>query len=726
MFTFLTKLTTLRSRWVLGAGILICVIAAGYGATVQSSLSSGGYEAPGGEAAAASEVIARDFQAGEPNLVILVETPGGPDETRTAEVGQRLTGVMNEQAGTLGAASYWSLGAVPGLRAEDNSSALILVALDGDEDQVNTTVKTLMEQYGDEYDGLSIEFGGQGVAYLELNEQSATDLLVAETIATPILLLLLIFVFRGVIAALMPLIVGLVSVVVTMAVLRILTLMTDVSVFAFNLTTALGLGLGIDFSLFILTRYREEVAKGAERAVALATTLRTAGRTVVFSALTTALSLLGLLFIPMYFLRSFAYAGIAVVLVACATSLILLPAVLMLLGDRIDKWSFRRRPVRTERELSQGAWHRTATWVMRRPIPVITVVTALLLVLASPVLGLRLSLADARELPASASAHQVQAAIDGNYSANEMEPMLIVVPEVGGVDSGAITEYAFEVSQLDNVTRVDALSGSFQDGEQIAPELAASARFEGNSSTWLSVVTSVEPYGQEGQVLVEQVRGLDSPWPVLVGGNAASFYDTIDVLGERIPWALAAIVLATLVLLFLLTGSILIPIKALILNILSLSATFGAMVWVFQDGNLNLALGGFEVTGAIVATIPVLMFCVAFGLSMDYEVFIISRIKEEYDNTGSLLGSVANGLQRTGGLITAAALLMSIVMISFVFSQVTFMKLLGLGLALAILLDATVIRSLMVPALMRLMGKYNWWAPAPLKKFHERVGIREG
>lgn len=725
MFKFLVRVSTRRPLGLLSIGVLIIVIAGIYGATVRSSLSAGGYEAPGGEAAEASTVVADEFRAGEPNLVILVETPEGPDNAATAEAGQKLTADMSSESGILGAASYWSLGGAPALKAEDDRSALVLVAVEGDEDQVNTTVKAIREKYGDTYNDLSIKYGGQGMAYLELNEQSAKDLLIAESIATPILLLLLIFVFRGVIAALMPLIVGFVSVAATMAILRALTIVTNVSVFSLNLTTALGLGLGIDFSLFILTRYREEYAKGSDRSTAIATTMRTAGKTVVFSALTTALSLLGLLFIPMYFLRSFAYAGVAVVLVACAAALVLLPALLMLLGDRIDKWSFQHRPIISEDDLDKGLWYRVATWVMRKPVPVVTVVTVVLVVLASPVLGLRLSLADARELPVSASAHQVQSAIKSDYSAHEMEPMFVVAPDISGDDSDAITRYATELSKLSNVVRVDALTGSFQNGTQISPPVAASARFEAESSTWLSVVTSVEPYGKEGQKLVEEVRDLSGPWPVLVGGTAASFYDTIHVLEHKIPWALGSIVLAMFVLLFLLTGSVLIPLKALVLNILSLSATFGSMVWVFQQGNLKELLGGFEVTGSIVATIPILMFCAAFGLSMDYEVFIMSRIKEEYDRTGDLHASVANGLQRTGSLISAAALLMSIVMISFIFSQVTFMKLLGLGLALAILLDATIIRSVMVPALMRLMGKFNWWAPRFMKTVHERVGIHE-
>ena len=725
MFTTLTHWATRRAPRVLLVSFLFCVVAGVIGSTVQSHLSSGGYEAPGGEAATASEILSDKFSAGEPNLVVLVDTPAGPDDPSTQQIGAELTARLAEHPGVSGAASYWSLAGAPALKATDDSSALILATVAGDEDDVNDVVQSIRDEFGDNFEGLDLTLGGQGPAYLELNEQSAHDLLIAEMLVTPLLLILLVIIFRGVIAALMPLLVGVISIAGAMLVLRGLTEVTDVSVFAMNLTTALGLGLGIDYSLFVLTRYREELVRGRSTTEAIGISLRTAGSTVLFSAATVALSLLGLLFVPMYFLSSFAYAGVAVVVIACLATLIVLPAALFLLGPRIDKWAFKRRPIDKPEDLPNGRWYRMAKWVMRYPLMVTTVLVAFLLVLGAPFLQVRLSLADARELPASAGAHQVQAALQDDYSAREMEPLLVVTTGSSTIDDASVSDYATAVSELDNVSRVDALTGSFTDGVQVAPASAISQRFAAEDATWFSIVPEVGPYGPEGQQLVSDVKAVPSDGDVLVGGNASSFGDTMDTLSERIPWAIGTIVLATFVLLFLLTGSVLIPLKALLLNVLSLSATFGAMVWVFQEGNLAELLGGFTVTGAIVATIPVLMFCVAFGLSMDYEVFLLSRIKEEYDQNGDITESVARGLQRTGGLITAAAACMALVMVSFLLSEVTFMKLLGLGLALAILLDATIIRGMLEPALMKLMGKYNWWAPAPLRKLHDRFGLKE-
>ena len=723
----MTRWATHASRRVGLITIVLCVVAAAYGAMVQERLSAGGYEAPGGDAAAASQILAESFHAGEPNLVVLVRTPDGPDDEETAAAGQRLTEALNDHPAVSGAASYWSLGSVAPLKASDDSSALVLATIPGDEDTVNDAVRSIRDQFDGSFEGLELTLGGQGPAYLELNEQSAKDLLVVEMVITPLLLILLVIIFRGVVAALMPLMVGVLSIVGAMAVLRVLTEFTDVSVFAMNLTTALGLGLGIDYSLFVLTRYREELVRGRSVHEAIGVSLRTAGRTVVFSAATVGLSLLGLLFIPMYFLRSFAYAGVAVVLVACLATLVVLPAVLVLLGPRIDKWSFARAPIARPEDLPSGRWYRMAMWIMRRPVPVVSVLTVLLLVLGSPFLQMRLSLADARELPASAGSHQVQHELTTHYSAREMEPILAVAPDTGGTDEAAsVTDYATALSRLENVARVDAVTGSFVDGVQVAPATAVSTRFAGEGATWLSIVPTVEPYGPDGQQLVEDVKAVDPPWTVHVGGNASAFHDTYSTLMDRLPWTIGTIVLSTLVLLFLLTGSVVVPIKALILNVLSLTATFGSMVWVFQEGNGSHLLGGFTITGAIVATIPVLMFCVAFGLSMDYEVFLLSRIKEEYDQSGDVEDSVARGLQRTGGLITAAATCMAVVMVAFLLSDVTFMKLLGLGLALAIVLDATVIRSMLVPALMKLMGRYNWWAPRPLRAVHERFGLTDG
>ncbi|GAA1927087.1 MMPL family transporter [Streptantibioticus ferralitis] len=725
MFKKLAALASRRSRLLLGISLLFCVVAGGIGATVSTKLSTGGYDVPGSESAQASSVLNKDFGAGEPNLVALVGTPHGADDADTAAKGARLTAELAAQPGVQGAASYWSLDRAPSLRAANGRSALVLVSLKGNEDQDNKTLEKLLPRYSAGYRGLTVRFGGQAEAYHELNDQSQKDLLLAESIVTPITLILLILVFRGAIAAMLPLALGIVAIIGALAVLRVLVAFTDVSVFAMNLTTALGLGLGIDYSLFVLTRYREELADGAAVHDAIATSLRTAGRTVLFSAVTVALSLSALLLFPMYFLRSFAYAGIAVVAFAALSTLVVLPALLVVIGSRIDRWALRPRP---PKPLAQGFWYRLAQAVMRRPVPAGVAVVALLLVLGAPFLGIRFSLADARELPADKQAHQVQTTLINDYPARETDPILVVADGIGAPRPAdqRIGQYAGQLSRLPGVARVDALTGSYARGRQVTAAGKVSQRFAGRSGTWFSVVPSVAPYSNAGQDLVREVRAGRSPWPVKVGGSAASFRDTMNSLSRRLPYSLAIIVVSTFALLFLLTGSVLMPLKALVLNMFSLTATFGAIAWVFQEGHLSSLLGHFTVTGAIVVTIPIMMFCVAFGLSMDYEVFLLSRIKEEYETTGDNTLAVARGLGRTGRLITAAALLIAVVMLSFLLSGITFMKLLGLGLALAVMMDATLVRGILVPAFMRLAGRANWWAPAPLARLHARIGLREG
>ncbi|HEV2895270.1 MAG TPA: MMPL family transporter, partial [Actinomycetota bacterium] len=557
----------------------------------------------------------------------------------------------------------------------------------------------------------------------------------AEAIAVPITLLLLVLVFASAVAGALPLAVGGFAIVGTLLVLRVLAEVTDVSIYALNLTTALGLGLAIDYSLFIVSRYREELRAGREPADALVVTMGTAGRTVLFSAATVAVSLLALLVFPLYFLRSFGYAGIAVVALAAIGALVVLPALLAVLGRRVDRFPlplFRRRAAR---EPGTGFWHRIATAVMRRPVPVALAVVAFLVLLGTPFLGVRFGLPDDRVLPASAEGRQVAEAVRANFATDESSALSVVAPGIGDpmAHLAEIDGYAAALSRLDGVERVDALTGSYAGGARLQGPLAAGdgaavppegRRFAAADGTWLSVVGSVEPYSAAGEDLVAAVRGLDAPLGAQVTGPSAQLVDTKASLFGNLPAAGAIIAVVTFALLFLMTGSVVIPVKALVLNLLSLTAIYGAMVWVFQDGHLAGVLG-FTPTGTIDTSMPVLLFCIAFGLSMDYEVFLLSRIKEEYDRTGDTVASVAAGLERTGRIVTTAAALLAIVFIAFATSQVSFLKLFGIGTALAILVDATLIRALLVPAFMRLAGQANWWAPAPLRRLHARVGLRE-
>ncbi|MFI2029023.1 MMPL family transporter [Streptomyces buecherae] len=725
MFNKLAALATGRRKLVLILCLLFCVVAGGLGGSVSSKLSSGGYEVPDAESTKASKALTDRFGTGEPNLVLLVRTPQGADQAQTARKGAELTRKLGDEPGVQSAGSYWTLGKDPSLRSEKSDSALVLAHLEGDEDEVEDNLEKLLPHYEDGFEGLDVLFGGRAEAYRELNVQTQDDLLLAETIALPITLILLILVFRGVIAALLPLALGIVSIIGAMLVLQILVSFTDVSVFAMNMTTGLGLGLGIDYSLFVVSRYREELGKGATVEEAVATSVKTAGRTVLYSAITVILSLSALLLFPMYFLRSFAYSGIAVVAFAALSTLVMLPALLAVIGPRINKWSWTKQRTRS---VEDGFWHKVATRVMRRPVPFASGVIVVLLVLGGPFLGISFNLADERALPKDAEAHRVNTTLSQDYTAREMEPVMVVAEGLGdpSARTAEIGDYASALSQLDNVARVDALTGSYAEGRQVGRANKESARYAGEDGTWLSVVPSVGSYSDEGQDVVRDVRATNAPFDVKVGGTGPAFRDTMDSLGDRLPYSIALIAVSTFVLLFLLTGSVLVPVKALVLNLLSLTATFGAMVWIFQDGHLQWLVGDFTVTGGIVATTPIMMFCVAFGLSMDYEVFLLSRIKEEYDLTGDNTRSVALGLERTGGIVTAAAVLVATVFLSFVVSGITYMKILGLGMALAVIMDATLVRGVLVPAFMRLAGKWNWWAPGPLASLHQRFGLREG
>ncbi len=430
-----------------------------------------------------------------------------------------------------------------------------------------------------------------------------------------------------------------------------------------------------------------------------------------------------MLVFPMAFLRSFAYAGIAVVAMAAVVSVVVLPAALAAIGNRIDRWSvFRRHP----KAVGEGFWHRVAMAVMRRPVVIGGSVVALLLVLGLPFLHVQLGLPDDRVLPTSASSRQVQDEIRTNFTSNEAGAVQVGAAGTGdpATHPAEIASFASDLSRVPGTARVDALTGSYVSGVQVAPPNEASGRFASPAGTWFSVVPSVEPLSADGEALVHHVRALDAPFPVEVAGPSAELVDSKASILGRLPLAAGIIALITFVVLFLMFGSVLVPIKAIVLNLLSLSATFGAMVWIFQDGHLAELLN-FTPTGDIAISTPILMFCIAFGLSMDYEVFLLSRIKEEYDRTGDNRQAVAVGLERTGRIVTAAAALLAIVFIAMGTSSVSFIKLFGIGLTMAVLVDATLIRAALVPAFMRLAGDANWWAPAPLRRIYERWGFSD-
>ncbi|MFJ3325070.1 MMPL family transporter [Streptomyces griseus] len=721
-----TRFVTARPRLALLAALVITALAVFAGSGVADRMGSGGWQAPDAESTYATEALAREFPASQPNLLLLVDSGSATvDDPAVAAEAARLVERLEAEQGISGIGSYWGTQA-PALRSEDGHEAIIAARIGGDEKTAGETLDRIAPDFAGERGPVTVSIGGPVAVQHEMQTIIQEDLLRAELIALPVTLVLLVMVFGSAVAAMLPLGVGIVAILGTNAVLRGLTEFTDVSVFAMNLTTALGLGLAIDYALFIVRRFREELAGGADPRTAVGTTLRTAGRTVLFSALTVAVSLSAMLVFPQYFLRSFAYAGIAVVLLAAAAALILLPAALVLLGHRINSLDLRRLLRRRKKDTSTegdfagtgtganagaGAspgrgWAKLAALVMRRA-PVFAVVTTVgLLLLGLPFLGVKFGTADDRQLPAGAQSRVVQEHIRDGFPGSPGGGL-----EVLAEGQGSPAEYAdlkSRIEQLPGVLRVDG------------PVTA-------DSVAYYSVLPEGEAVGEETQQLVRDLRAVPSAASLdtSVTGTAAVLVDSKDAIADRLPWALAIIVVVTLLLVFLLTGSVLIPLQAVVLNALSLTAMFGAVVWVFQDGHLS-GLLAFTSTGDIETTLPVLMFCVAFGLSMDYGVFLISRIKEEYDRTGDHEHSVTFGLRHTGGLITAAAVILAVVMVAIGTSRVTNTKMLGLGIALAVLMDAMVVRSLLVPAVMKLMGRSTWWAPAPLRAFHRRFGLSEG
>ncbi|HVM68093.1 MAG TPA: MMPL family transporter, partial [Acidimicrobiales bacterium] len=684
-----------RHRRAVLAGALIAVLAAfGYGGKVAERLNNGGFADPAAASTRANGLLDSQFHAGSPNVVLLVTARTGTvDSPAVAAEGRALTAQLARMPGVDGAASYWSLGDVAPLRSTNGRQALVLARLTGNDDAVNKRVPSVTKAFSGAHGPVDVSVTGQAPVLRQIGDTIRKDLAKAEGIAVPITLVLLIFVFGSVVAAALPLAVGGMAVGGTFAALTLLVHVTHVSIFSLNLTTALGLGLAIDYSLFIVNRFREELRNGSAPDAAVVRTVETAGRTVLFSAATVGVSLAALLVFPLYFLRSFAYAGVAVVAVASIGAVVVLPALLAVLGTRVNSWDVRRGTLRLfgrtphQPVVGEGFWHRLATGVMRRPLPIAAAIITLLLVLGSPFLHVHFGSADARVLPASSSTRATSDMLTANFRSGEANAMSVVAQHGGG--SASIATYASALSDVPGVARVDALTGSYISGAQVAPASPSSAaRFANPTGTWLSVVpsSSVQPESGAGEHLVHMVRGVPSPWPVLVTGPNAQLVESKAAIFSKVPYALGIIALVTFVTLFLMFGSLLVPTKAVVLNLLSLCATFGAMVWVFQSGH-GAGLLHFTATGTVDTTTPILMFCIAFGLSMDYEVFLLSRIKEEHDAGADTETSVARGLERTGRIVTAAAALLAIVFVSFATSHVTFIKLFGIGLTLAVLMD---------------------------------------
>ncbi|MDT0307362.1 MMPL family transporter [Streptomyces sp. DSM 44917] len=709
-----------RRRAVLIAGAVLFLLAAVFGAGAQESLSLSRFEAPGSESDTAEDILREEFGDGSPNFLLLVTAREGTvDEAAVAEEGRRLTEELADRPMVTTVGSYWTRDEAPTLVSEDRTQALVVAWLSGDVTEVRTELIDISEDFTRTTELVTVEPGGQDEIFRQVSEESRRDFLRAEAVVIPAVLLLLVWAYRRWPAAGLTLGVGLFSVLATLAILRALTAFTDISTFAANLALVLGLGLGIDYSLFVIARFREERAAGREQLAAATRTVETAGRTVLFSGITVAASLAALFAFPFPFLQSFAWAGIAVVLTAAFGAVVLLPAALAAVGQR----TLRKNPPPAAADLTTGRWYRIALRVMRRPLLYGLPVLILLLAVGAPFLGARFGLPDERVLPADASSRITQEQIRENFPTEETDALEIVASGVPAADP-AWEDYALRLSEVPGVFRVEFETGAWAEGEYVAGPLTEVGRYATDSAIRMSVTADRAALDGDMTQLVEAVRAVDAPAEVYVGGFPAAMTDFRTALLDRLPLVIGIILVVTFVILFLMTGSVLIPAKATVANVLSLTVMFGSLVFIFQEGNLS-GLLDFTASGRMEPSIPILMFCIAYGLSMDYEVFIMARIKEEYDRTGDNTTAVATGIQRSAPLITAAAGILALTFAAYATGRVVFLKELGIGMALAVLVDALLIRTVLVPAFMRLAGNANWWAPGPLRRLHDRFGLSE-
>ena len=598
---------------------------------------------------------------------------------------------------------------VPGLVAGDRRAVLVRVELDPDlrgrYDQVVDRVGGRLQAV----DAPRVLVGGDDLAREAFQEQAQRDLERGETLAMPIMLVLLFLVFRGIVAAFTPLVVAAVAVAGALLILLGVSQVADISAYSVNVITMLGLGLAVDYSLLVISRFREERAGGLEIPEAIERTLATAGRTVAFSGLTVAAALCGLLAFAEPFLRSLAWGGIGVVLVAMVAALTLVPALLGLWGRRIrpGRGSGGLMPSLPENGAApsdHGVFFRLSRLVQRAAPAIVVGVAALLVLLALPFRHARLENSGLESLPRSSESRQLFEAVGDRFPGGGTDPVVVVVQSAPG--NPPVADYLRRIGALPGVARAEP-----------RPDTPPTV-------TVLDVVPQGTSEGPVATRLVERIRDLERPAAGGVTGPAAFLVDYRDSLAARLPYALGLIGLATFVLLFLMTGSVVVPVKAIVMCVLSLGASFGALVWVFQEGHLS-GLLGFDAPGMVDITVPVLIFVFAFGLSMDYEVFLLSRIKEAWDQTGDNDLAVALGLQRTGRIVTSAAALIVVVFLGFAAGELLTIKEVGVGMAIAVLLDATVVRMLLVPATMKLMGRWNWWAPPALRRFHDRHGLAE-
>ena len=683
------------------AAVILFVIgilaAGGVGSAVFNRLDSGGYSNPKSDSYKVYNYINDTLKIADPTIVVVVDA--GDTDISDPAVTQRALALEAKMAKGIGVSktlSYWSAGSEKSLRSKDGKAGYILVysqaeAFSPESEKLGAYFQ---ENYDGKVGGFNLYAGGVGVVGNAINEKISKDLAIAEAISIPATFILLVFVFGAMVASAMPLVVGVSAILGAFFILYLFTLFTDVSIYALNLTTGMGLGLGIDYALLMVNRFREELHHGKNVEDSIIATLRTAGKTVFYSGLTVFVTLLSLTFFPLPFLKSFGYAGVSVVALAVAGALFGLPPILAMVGSKVDKGVIRKSAITPKED---GRWAQTARFVMKRPVAVVLLALIILSVFAAPLRNIAFSQGDSRMLPASNPAAIATAVQADRFAGQTTNPIEIII--LGGASRASeVAAYSADLAKVNGVVAVTPPQTYGDDIRLVAYE-------------------SMLPRTPEAQKMIHDIRNLNSPKGTLVGGVAADYTDSQDGISSTLPWALGWIAVSVFILIFIFTGSIILPIKAVLLNVLSLAATMGVLTWVFIDGHLQWLVGSFTLTGTLDTSIVILIAVVVFGLSMDYELFLLSRIREEHLAGKENVEAVAVGLQRSARIITAAAVLLAVVFAAFVTSGVTSIKSMGFGVALAVILDATIVRALLVPALMRLFGERNWWAPQWMQRF---------
>ncbi|OBB99106.1 MMPL family transporter [Mycobacterium sp. 852002-40037_SCH5390672] len=750
MLRGIARLAIAAPRRIIAVTVLAMLGAVIFGLPVVNSLSGGGFQDPTSESSRATEVLRDKFNQTDQQMLIVVTAPAGAHSDQARRVGTDIAEQLKRSPWVLNVSSAWTSppAAAAQLVSKDKKSGMIVAGLKGGENDAQKYASTLTNDLVHDRDGVTVRAGGMAVAYAQINQQNQRDLLLMESIAIPLSFAVLVWVLGGVVAAALPIALGALAIVGTMSVLRLISFATDVSTYALDLSIAMGLALAIDYNLLIITRYREELARTEDRDRALFRTMATAGRTVLFSATTVGLSMAVMALFPMYFLKSSAYTIVATAVIVAVTAVVVTPAAIVLLGPRLDALDARRvmhRILHGQRSFRDHAhqpleaqfWYRSTRFVLRHAMSVGLSVVVLLLLLGAPFLGVKWGFPDERVLPRAASARQVADMLDNDFSNGLGTAVSVVVPAAHGVTPGDLQRYATELSRVPDVSAVTAPTGTFVAGKRVGPPAAATGM--ANDSAFLTVASTAPLYSQASNTQLDRLHQVRGPAgrSVEMTGLAQINRDSVDAITQRLPIVFGLIALITFALLFLLTGSSVLPLQALVCNVLSLTAAFGAMVWIFQDGHLG-ALGTTP-NGTLNANIPVLLFCIAFGLAMDYEVFLVSRIHEYWlasqavretpptadEARAATDESTALGIAGVGRVVTTAAVVMSISFAALIPAHVSFMRMLGLGLTLGVLVDATLVRMVLVPAFIHLLGRWTWWAPRPLVWLRERSATGE-